>query len=599
MSDYTIAVGPCSGSGPTQELAFYQSWTLDKNFDDGCTFSFTVPGYAPEVAAISELDTDVWVYRSGVLNQRFRIVAVNQSWGPSGEDVVSVQAVCYRRLLATRYLQTPLTFIQVSQGDIIWQLIQHTQATTNGNLGITLGSAGPSVLRDRSYEQGQNILDIIVDLTNVIGGPTWDIDQNLQLIVSRADLYPFNSAPVVLGATARALSRPSSASKFGNVALVSGNQTSTTDVIVQSSTLATDPRGRWERRASYPSVVLQSTLVDHAQGLVTSLQSPTSVWQIDVVPERYYGDAQYKMGDYVEIVQPASTAAPIGTPAIKMYGQVLAVQVQQDADGDEQIDMRVIEIGPSGIIVENAASDVTAGGYRTVTWNSSGSLTLRGTSLNVEYLIVGGGGGGGGTSNGQPTGGGGGAGGLLTNVGSGLLSLISGSYPVVVGLGGNGGPASINSNGTSGGASSFASLTAVGGGLGRNPSTNASDRIGLSGGSGGGGAGSTIAGGAGGSGTVGQGNGGGSGSTGSPGLGGGGGGRGSAGGSPTTAGTGQANTITGSSVTYAAGGAGGVLVGGAGSNGTANRGNGGQGAGGTGGAGGNGGDGVVIVRWTV
>lgn len=599
MSDYTIGIGPYTGSGPTREVAFYKSWTLDKNLDDGCTFSFSIPGFVPEAAEISELDTDVWVYRSGTLFQRFRIVSVNQSWGPSGEDEISVQAVCYRRLLATRFLQTSLTFNQVSQGEIIWQLIQHTQATTNGNLGITLGSAGPTVLRDRAYEAGQNILDIIVNLTNVIGGPTWDIDENLRLQISRADLYPTNPTPVVLGATASSLTRPSGSSTFGNVALVSGNQTTTTDVIAESAGLATDPRGRWERRLSFPTVMLQSTLVESAQGALTSLQSPTTIWQIDLVPDRYYSDADYKIGDFVEIIQPASTAAPIGNPAVKMFGQVLTLQVQEDANGQSEIDMRVVEIGPSGIIIDNAVSDVTAGGYRTVTWTSSGSLTLRNVSLDVEYLVVGGGGGGGGTQSGQPTAGGGGAGGMLTNVGSTLLNLSSSIYPVTVGLGGVGGPAANNQNGTSGGSSSFAGITALGGGLGRNPSTNAPDRIGLSGGSGGGGAGSTGSGGAGGAGTAGQGNAGGTGTTAFPGIGGGGGGKTSAGGSPTTAGTGQANTISGTSVIYAAGGAGGLLAGGAGSNGTNGLGNGGQGAGGTGGKGGDGGSGIVIVRWAV
>ena len=343
VSDYKIAVGPWT-VGPTQELTFYDSWTLDKNLDDGCTFSFSVPGYAPDAAGLSELDTDIWVYRDGLLNQRFRIVALNQSWGASGEDKIDVQAVCYRRLMGTRYVQTPLTFTNVSQGTIIWNLIQHTQATTNGNLGITLGSSGPSVLRDRTYEAGQNILDIIVDMTNVINGPTWDINESLQLVVSQAALYPTNVTPLVLGSTVRTMQRPSAAAQFGNVAIVSGNQQSTTTVIKEAAGLLTDPRGRWEKRAAYSSVILQETLQNHADGLVTELQSPTSIWQLDVVPERYFGDGNYKLGDFVTIIQPPSTAAPISTPATSVTGQILAIQVRENNSGDIRISMRVLEI---------------------------------------------------------------------------------------------------------------------------------------------------------------------------------------------------------------------------------------------------------------
>lgn len=518
MSNYTVAVGPYTGSGPTQAVTFYESWNMDRNFDDGCTFSFNIPGYAPEAAAISELDTDIWLYLDGVLNDRFRIIQIDQSWGPSGEDTVSVQAVCYRRLLSGRYLNTDLRFDQVSQGQIIWELINHTQSQFNGDLGITVGNLGPTKLRDRTYETGQNILDVITDLCNVIDGPTWEIDENLQLYVSKDELFPTNPAPIVLGATASALSRPSGAARFANVAIVSGNQQETLTQITQSvgltsipnvllgpasltpsttptfgnnddgywtnnvgwnfqflgqtyntvytgtngyftfgggstafsgldasnppfrkimigaadnsvqriysglegtpgnqtyrirvegtaadtgvlgspnrvyeltffqnepnrielqigtlslidpnvqgiytasnflypfETLANsgyrfntllDPRGRWEKRASYPSVVRQQTLVDHSVGLLSEYQAPTTIWQVEVVRERFFTDAQYELGDFVTIIQPKSTAAPIDIPATEVRGQVIAMNIGQSADGDVKISMRVIEV---------------------------------------------------------------------------------------------------------------------------------------------------------------------------------------------------------------------------------------------------------------
>ena len=346
LSNLTIAVGPYTGSGPVQAVTFYDSWRLDRNLDDGCTFTFSIPGYAPEAAAISELDTDIWLYQDGVLKQRFRIVQIDQQWGSSGEDEVSVQAVCYRRIFAGRYLNTDLSFNQVSQGQIIWDLIDHSQSLTNGDLGITIGNLGPTVLRDRFYEAGQNILDIISDLTNVINGPTWDIDENLELVVSQASLYPSNVTPIMLGATASGLSRPSGASKFGNVALVTGNQQETTIEVTESAGLPTDVRGRWERRASYPSVILQQTLIDHSDGLLTEYQAPTTIWQVDVVPDRFFDDAQYELGDFVRIIQPRSTAAPVTIPAVEVQGQVIALSVEQSADGEIEVSLRVIEVLP-------------------------------------------------------------------------------------------------------------------------------------------------------------------------------------------------------------------------------------------------------------
>jgi len=120
-------------------------------------------------------------------------------------------------------------------------------------------------------------------------------------------------------------------------------------------------------------------------------------------------------------------------------------------------------IATGGVITE-------LGDWRIHRFNSSGTFTLSsliGSSLHVEYLIVGGGGGGG-----MDMGGGGGGGGFL----SGKHVLTPGSYTITVGAGGTGAPAA-GTNGqpvghqytipaTAGGNSSFNGLTAIGGGFG-------------------------------------------------------------------------------------------------------------------------------------
>ena len=275
-----------------------------------------------------------------------------------------------------------------------------------------------------------------------------------------------------------------------------------------------------------------------------------------------------------------------------------------------------------------ASSDVTADGYRTVTWTSSGALVISGETLDIEYLVVGGGGGGGGGLN-RGTGGGG-AGGLLTNLSGTPVSISVGVYPVIVGAGGAGGT-STAPTAVQGGNSSILDVVAIGGGRGGGGST--SSRPGGVGGSGGGGNGSSVSTNpAGGSGTSGQGNNGGAGQGSSTTFdsqaGGGGGGAGAVGANAATGttsdnaagngGAGVVNVITGVSVTYAGGGGGGKRSGSAsagtggaggggdgskttaGSNGTDGLGGGGGGAGASGtAAGGNGGSGVVIVRWPV
>jgi hypothetical protein len=267
-----------------------------------------------------------------------------------------------------------------------------------------------------------------------------------------------------------------------------------------------------------------------------------------------------------------------------------------------------------------------AGGYRTHTFTSSGTLIVpAGFSGGAEVLVIGGGGGGG-----SGRGGGGGAGGLLFN--SNLNLTASTSYPVTIGAGG-----AAETNGSN---SVFSNLNAVGGGRGGSHDGNSAviTNNGQNGGSGGGAAinyNSNIF--TGGAATAGQGNNGAT--SGSAGIdnprntGGGGGaseaGRAGSGGNATwTTGTApkggeglffpQFSTITGSPLGWFAGGGGGSRGGsdrqgapagtggqgggGAGQStsvGTAGIANTGGGGGGSESTGGAGGLGIVIVRYYI
>ena len=236
--------------------------------------------------------------------------------------------------------------------------------------------------------------------------------------------------------------------------------------------------------------------------------------------------------------------------------------------------------------------------------------------VDIEYLAVAGGG-----SGGRGNSGGGGAGGLLTNFGGTALSINTTTVmTVTVGAGGAAisgasGAGNQGANSTISGPG-FSTVTAIGGGAGGRGNSIA-PAPGVPGGNGGSGGGSGY-GGSGGSGTSPQGNDGGSNNpvTGGPKYGGsGGGGAGANGGNGAgsgggNGGNGSANSITGSSVTYAGGGGGSVdNPGGGGSGGSGGGGAGsydvqGPGTDGLGGGGGGihttndsgkGGDGVVIL----
>ena len=291
----------------------------------------------------------------------------------------------------------------------------------------------------------------------------------------------------------------------------------------------------------------------------------------------------------------------------------------------------VQNLGPQ-YVTASGGTETTSGNFKIHTFTGSGTFTVScggnaSGSNTVDYLVIAGGGGGGGS--GGNVGGGGGAGAYqvsaTTYCGPSLASGISAlpvsaqAYPVTVGGGGTGGGCGGGGPvGASGANSVFSTITSGGGGRGGcggespNPSScgpspqgatpGRAPGNGSGGGAAGGGPSNTFAGAPGGPfGNAGGGTGapyscGGSGGAGGGGAGGvgnnnnavfGGGG-----------GSGDANSITASPVTRAAGGPGVPRApGGNGAAGTTNTGNGGGGAQYPSNTGGTGGSGIVIIRY--
>jgi hypothetical protein len=344
VAPFTLGIGPASGSRPVQTIDDYDSWTLDNNLDDGCAVTFSSRGRSYAATLISELDTDVFVFRGGTLVQRFRIVSVEQTWEEDGQDEIQVVAVCYRRLLKSRHVLTPLSFVNVPQGDIVWGLIQHAQAQDNGDLGITAGSLESTVLRSREYEIGQNIFDAISDLTKVDAGIAWDIDAQLVLDVRLQNDYPFIPTPIELGVTARSLSRPSSADQFGNVAIVTGDVQATDPVVLETAGLTGDIRGRWERYTSVGGESDQIALIERALGVLQESLSPVAVWTVGMVTDRYFLDLELEIGQFVPIVQPRTIVFQ-QTPADVVLVQIIERNITQTADGDLEVLLAAVERG--------------------------------------------------------------------------------------------------------------------------------------------------------------------------------------------------------------------------------------------------------------
>ena len=343
---FTVAVGDSSASIPKQEITSFDSMSLNSSLDGGSDVAFTVPGNSATARLINELASDVWVYRNGSIFQRYRIVGVGQTWGPDNDDVVSVQGVCYKRIVNARHLQAPLSFTDTGQADIVAAIYAHTQSQPGGDWGVTDGTLdNDGRFRDRSYALGENIGTILSNLSGVLGGPSWGVSGDLTLEVRSSDpaTFPVQGVPLMLGGTARSLTRNAGTGEFANSVFVDGDSSVTYPVTADVANILTDPRGRWERAAGFPNVTEQATLAEKADGLVAQYASPVATWSCEIEASRYLTDAPFSPGDLVTVVVPETVAAPIGNPGFSVTGQVMNLALGFTADGALSVSMEVIE----------------------------------------------------------------------------------------------------------------------------------------------------------------------------------------------------------------------------------------------------------------
>jgi hypothetical protein len=342
----SFAVGPRTGSVPTQPVTLFSSATVKRNLGAGPEVTLTLPARSPAGLVTDGLTTDLWVYKNGALFDRARILPVKQSWGDSGEDDVSITAVGYRRLVEGRHIVSgPPTFTNVDQGSILKQLVDHTQAQTGGSLGITFGTYTTGVLRTRTeYKIGMPLGQLMTDMGAVENGCWWGIDKDLVFTARLWSDFPTRTDPIVKGTNAKRLTRDPGKVPFANAAGASGSATDTVPEWTTDAGIASDPRGRWEVfDSSHGSVTLQATVAAYAAGALARSLHPPAAWTIELRPESYFeGGSDYAEGEFVQIVVPESSVNEVGPPA-NVMARITEVSISVDGDGGTAVTLAAVE----------------------------------------------------------------------------------------------------------------------------------------------------------------------------------------------------------------------------------------------------------------
>jgi microcystin-dependent protein len=311
------------------------SWYLDA----AAVCAFTMPGAHPQTAQIDELAVDVLCSRDGVNLFRGRVGGSNDTL-TADADTTAFTATDYRGVLARRIMWTDAdrSFRQADQADIAWQFIADTQAEAGGNLGIVRGAApATGVLRDRDYNPGQNVADALTNLGDCLNGFDWEIDANRNFNLFYPQRGRQTGLVLAYGRDIVEVHRTIDPTRFANAVFYTGANTTTP---VETAVTSFDPDiGRWDEQKSDPSVVLQQTVTDQADGeldaasvfdpsfsvtLAAGSWDPTTLW----------------VGDTAQLIIQA------GRLNVNMSRRIIQIDVTLDDDGGETVVLSVADAVP-------------------------------------------------------------------------------------------------------------------------------------------------------------------------------------------------------------------------------------------------------------
>lgn len=336
MAEWVWVVGgnAVDGFGQIRALTTAKGRRITWRVDGACDAQFSVSGTSDDAAVVKILESDLYVYRNGVLVFRGRICGVQGQLGDT-EHALQFNAIDYRGMLNRRVAgASGIAYTATDQATISWGLIATTQATSGGNFGITngIGSGASGQLRDKTLDPGKPIGDAIAEMGRLDNGYEWEIDANL----SFNRWYPLrgsnNNRIWDYGGIVRAVGYTLNPDDFANSTLVTGSET-TVPVAAVDAGIGTDPRGRWERSLSYPSILDQATLNDRAPWALGQVDAVRYAYHVSLTKGKWGGPDDVWIGDTVKLV--------LQNGWLQEYGnahRVVELQVVLDGDGAEAVD---------------------------------------------------------------------------------------------------------------------------------------------------------------------------------------------------------------------------------------------------------------------
>lgn len=298
------------------------------------------------VTATDPLKRCIYVERDGVVVDAYVIWTRGYD---HDEQTVEVSGVQIWSLLRARRIRWHATFAAVDQLSIVDSLITTAQASTGGNLGITVEGGSSGRLRDRTYVANEDkpLGEAIEQLAAVIDGFDFRLDvdrsgdtytRTLRLFYPRVGRPASETGHVwTLGANMTTLVWPEDGQHAANsiAALGAGEGTTMLRSIVSDTAALAEGFPLMEDSLSLKDVSVASTLTGHAESQLSLRRLPTVLPKATVLANQDPILTAYIPGDHARlVVRPNSD--PRWPDGLDVFARIIAIDASPPDDGEPE-----------------------------------------------------------------------------------------------------------------------------------------------------------------------------------------------------------------------------------------------------------------------
>jgi len=293
--------------GPTYELTKARQRNMNFHVDDSAQFTFNLDGDDPNLGFITELVTDCWVYRNGLLIDRFRIgTATDQLDGQVDQYTVGFVAFDYREWLGRQILQPSHAWhwVNVTQAQIIRDLFTYC---ISGQSGIKPAwtidtSLMPSSKTNCDFAPGTSVKEAL----GTMSGFGWQVFPNstmgLTLRAVPSFYYRLNNNFVLeYGSSVSKITRNYDTSGYANSIVYNGD-TKLAPIQSDASGIATMPQGRMGLAMSNPGIIDNTHLSNAAKNAASTSQSVVPTWECEIQQGLWQSQTDAWIGDILKFI---------------------------------------------------------------------------------------------------------------------------------------------------------------------------------------------------------------------------------------------------------------------------------------------------------